>query len=194
MAITSEQIKQLREETGISVMQCKQALEEADGDFAKARIILSKKSGAIAAKKAERELKSGTVAAYIHAGGAVGAMVELLCETDFVAKNDEFQKLAYGIAMHVAAANPAFLSVNDIADSDRASVEEALKKEVADKPSEMQEKIMSGKLDAYFKERVLLSQTFIKDSEKTITDLLTEATQKFGEKTEIGRFARFSVS
>ena len=148
--ITTELIKELRDKTGISVMQCKKALEETAGDIEKAVVVLAQKSKDIAAKKGDRVLGSGVVSSYIHATGTVGTMVELLCETDFVAKNEEFRKLAYDIAMHVAAM-----------DSEKES---------------------------------LLEEAFIKNPEMTITNLIASAIQKFGEKIEIGRFARYSTS
>ena len=193
MAITTEDIKKLRDETGVSVMQVKQAREEADGDQEKARIILRKKSGAIADKKADRELGSGVVQSYIHGNGSVGAMVELLCETDFVAKNEEFQKLAYELAMQVAATKPEYLSMDDIDEKAKEKAKEVFIKEIEDKPKELQEKILSGKLDSYFQEKVLLSQPYIKDTDRTVDDLVKEATQKFGENTAIGRFVCFTI-
>jgi elongation factor Ts len=194
MGITTEDIKKLRDETGVSIMQVKQALEEAEGDAEKARIILRKKSGAIAEKKADRVLGSGVVRSYIHGNGTVGSMVELLCETDFVAKNEEFQKIAYEIAMQIAATNPEYLSISDIDEEAMTRAQEVFAKEVEDKPEDLKEKILSGKIDAYFKDKVLLTQPYIKDSEKTIDDLVKEATQKFGENTAIGRFVRFAIS
>ena len=194
--ITTEQIKALREQTGISVMQCKVALEEAGGDMDKAIMILKKKGKAIAAKKSDRNLGSGVVASYIHSTGAVGTMVELLCETDFVAKNEDFKKLAYDIAMHIAATNPEFTSVGDISEEDKERIKELFVKEVeeSDKPDDIKEKMLQGKLDAYFKERTLLEQPFIKDPSITINGLIEGAVQKFGENTEIGKFVRFSIS
>lgn len=194
--ITTEDVKTLREATGISVMQCKKALEEAEGDFEKARQILSKKSREAAAKKQERELGSGVIRAYIHQQGSVGAMVELSCETDFVANNDEFKALAYDIAMHIAAMSPEYKSADTVDEDTRAKTKELFEKEVAelDKPDEVKKKILEGKIDTYFKERSLLDQVFIKDSNKTIRDLLTEAVQKFGENTDVTRFVRYAVS
>lgn len=180
--------------TGVSVMECKKALEEAQGDKEKAIIILRKKSKAVAEKKATRELKSGTVAAYIHNTGMVGALVELACETDFVARNEEFKRLAYDIAMHITALNPEYLKKEDIPESARTKATEVFSEEVAGKPKEIQEKILAGKLDSYFNEKVLLGQAFIKNPEVTIQNLVEEAVQKFGEKTEIVRFTRFSIN
>jgi elongation factor Ts len=193
MEITTELIKSLRDKTGVSVMQCKKALEEANGDFDKAIIILTKKSKEIALKKSDRVLGSGAVESYIHSTGSVGAMVELLCETDFVSNNEEFKKLAKDISMHITATNPEFLRKEDISEADKAKATEVFKEEVKDKPADLQAKILEGKLDAYFNEKILLEQKFIKNEDFTISGLVEQAIQKFGEKIEIGRFARFSV-
>lgn len=193
MAYSMEDIKKLRDETGISIMQCKKALEEADGDLDKARIILEKQSKVAASKKADRTLGAGTVTSYIHNTGTVGTMVLLLCETDFVARNEEFKALAYDIAMQVAATNPAYLKAGDISESDTAKAKEVFMEEVKDKPADMQEKILAGKLDAFFKEKTLLRQEFIKDPSMTIEEMLERGTQKFGEKIEIGSFSRLEV-
>ncbi len=195
MEITTETIKELRDQTGISVMQCKKALEEAKGDMEKAVMILKKKSGEIASKKAGRSLGSGTIVAYIHAGGSVGSMIELACETDFVAKNEEFKQLAYDIAMHAAATNPEFISPDDISPEDKNKAMEMFKKEVAesDKPKEIKKKMLEGKLSSYFNERTLLEQSFVKNPDVTIKGLLESAVQKFGERTEITNFTRFSI-
>lgn len=193
MDISTEDIKTLREKTGVSVMQCKKALEEAGGDMDKAVIILTKKSGDIVAKKSDRDLGAGIIQAYIHAGGSVGAMVELNSETDFVSKNEEFATLARDIAMHIAAQNPTYLSREDVKEEDLVKVREVFLEEVKDKPADMQEKILEGKIDSYLKERILLEQDFIKNPEKTIRDLISEATQKFGERIEIARFTAYTV-
>jgi len=192
--ITTELIKQLRDKTGISVMQCKKALEETSGDMEKAVMLLQKKSADIASSKMGRTLHSGVVSSYIHATGTVGTMVELFCETDFVANNEEFKKLARDIAMHITATNPQFLKTEDIDEHSMDLAKEMFLKEVDGKPEEMKAKILEGKLSAYWSERVLLNQAFIKNPELTITNLLQSAVQKFGEKIEIGRFVRFSVS
>lgn len=191
--ITTEQIKSLRDATGISVMQCKKALEEAGGDSEKALIILRKKGGDIALKKADRTLGAGVVAAYIHGNGSVGAMVELSSETDFVAKNEAFKALAYDIAMHVAALNPLYLKTEDVAESEKVKAREVFAKEVEGKPVAIQDKIMQGKLAAYFGEKTLLEQSFIKNPELTIKGLIDSGIQKFGEKIEVARFTRFNV-
>lgn len=193
MAITSAEIKELRDMTGVSVMQCKKALEEAGGDLEKAGILLRKKSSEAAAKKSDRDLGAGAIGAYVHSTNEVAAMVVLSCETDFVSKNEEFVALARDIAMHAAAQAPQYVSRDDV---DAASIEKAREvfgEEVKDKPEDIREKILDGKLDAYFKEQVLLEQAFIKNPEKTIGDLVTEAVQKFGENIVIAKVERLSV-
>jgi len=192
MEITTETLKMLRDKTGVSVMQCKKALEEANGDIDQAEVILRKRSGAAADKKADRELGAGAVASYIH-GGEIGAMVLLSCETDFVARNEEFPQLAREIAMQVAATNPSYLADTDISEEARTAAMAVFKEEVKDKPADMQEKILEGKMKSYFKDQVLLEQAYIKDDTKTVRDLITEASQKFGERVEVTRFVRFSA-
>ena len=191
--VTTEQIKELRDKTGISVMQCKKALEDAGGDMDKAIVLLRKKGADVAAKKADRVFGSGVVRSYVHSNGRVGAMVTLLCETDFVANNDIFKILAYDIAMQVTATNPEYLKKEDIPEQAKKSATEAFVKEVSEKPKAMQTKIMEGKLASYFKEKTLLEQPFIKNDELTIADLIRDAIQKFGEKIEIGKIVRFVV-
>ena len=193
MEITTDIIKKLREMTGgVSVMQCKKALEEAGGDLAKAEVILRKHSAASAEKKAARTLAAGTIGSYVHEG-VIGAMVILSCETDFVAKNPEFGALARDIAMQVAATGPAYTTTSEISEEAKQAATAVFLKEVADKPKEMQAKVLEGKLASYFRDQVLLEQPFIKDEDKTVHTLLDEATQKFGERVEVSRFARLSV-
>ncbi len=193
MEISTELIKTLRDETGVSVMQCKKALEEAGGDIEKAKIILRKISKVSADKKAERNLGAGFIGSYIHANGNVGAMVELLCETDFVARNEDFKAIARDIAMHITASSPEYIRVEDIKEEDKAKAKELFEEEAKDKPAEMRAKIVEGKLASYFSEKVLLDQPFIKNPEITIKNLIEQATQKFGERTEVGRFSRLSI-
>lgn len=192
MEITTDIIKELREATGVSVMQCKKALEEAGGDIAKATVILKKHSAASALKKADRSLAAGIIGSYTHEG-TIGSMVLLSCETDFVAKNPEFGVLAREIAMQVAATNPAYATAEEIPPEAKQSASAVFQKEVADKPADMQAKILEGKLASYFRDQVLLDQFFIKDESKTVRDLLNEAAQKFGERVEVTRFVRFSA-
>lgn len=190
---TTEEIKKLREETGVSVMQCKKALEEAAGDPEKAKVILRKVSADIAAKKADRTLGSGVASAYVHTGGSVVGAVVLSCETDFVAKNEEFAALAYDIAMHVAAMNPAFISRDEVTDEDIQGVREVFEKEAADTPDDVRDRVIEGKIDSYLKEKVLLEQPFVRDPNTTVRELIESATQKFGEKTAVTRIERLAV-
>ena len=190
---STELIKQLRDETGVSIMQCKKALEEAGDDLDKAKVALRKISAQVAAKKSDRELGAGAVQAYIHAGNTVGSIVVLACETDFVSKNEEFVKLAYDIAMHVAATAPEFTSREQVTEEATAAAKAVFEEEAADKPEDMREKIVQGKIDSFLKEKVLLDQPFVKNPEITIQGLLDEAMQKFGERVEIAEMSRFSV-
>ncbi len=196
MEITTEQIKDLRDQTGVSVMQCKKALEEAGGDMAKALIILRKKSGEIAAKRGDKTFGAGVVQSYIHANGTVGAMVSLMCETDFVSGNEGFKTLARDIAMHITASNPKFLTKEDITEEARTTAKSVFINEAAEqmkgKPEAMIEKAIEGKLQSYFGEIVLLDQPFIKNPDLTIQALIDQSVQKFGEKIAIGRFVRFT--
>ena len=190
---TTEEIKALRDETGVSVMQCKKALEEAGGDMEKAKVILRKQSAAVALKKSDRELGAGTATAYVHAGGAVVAAVVLGCETDFVSKNEEFIKLAKDIAMHIAAMNPQFKTKEDVKDSDIAAARAVFEGEVAEVPEAMREKALQGKLDSFTSDKVLLDQPFVKNPDMTVAELISQGVQKFGEKIEVVRFERLSV-
>jgi elongation factor Ts len=197
--ITTELIKTLRDKTGVSVMQCKKALEEAGGDMEKATIILLKRSAEAAVKKGARELGAGVVESYIHSTRNVGSLVEVMCETDFVSNNEEFKKLAYDVAMQVVATSPEFLKREDVTEESKAKAREVFLKEINDVPvnanksDDMKEKILAGKLDAYFNERVLMEQAFIKNPDMIIRNLVEQAVQKFGEKIEITRFIRYSV-
>lgn len=173
-------------------MQCKKALEEAGGDVAQAEVILRKRSAASAEKKADRDLAAGVVGSYVHEG-AVGAMAILSCETDFVAKNPEFVALARDIAMQVAATSPAYVSIEEVPEEAKVAANAVFEKEVADKPADMQAKILEGKLGSYFRDQVLMEQPFIKDEGRTVRNLLNEATQKFGERVEVSQFARLST-
>lgn len=191
--ITTEQIKQLRDETGVSVMLCRKALEEAKGDIEKAKVILQRKGADAAAKKADRTLGAGTVASYIHHGGTVGVLVELSSETDFVSGNEAFKALAYDIAMHIAASKPEYVKREDVSAEALERAKEVLMREVEGKPKAMQEKILEGKLNSYFAEKILLEQPFIKSPDQTVKNLIESAIQKFGEKIEVSRFVRFSA-
>jgi len=190
---TTEEIKALRDETGVSIMQCKKALEEARGDVEKAKVILRKVSASIASKKADRTLGAGIATAYVHAGGSVVGAVVLGCETDFVSKNDEFVKLAYDIAMHVAAMNPSFRVREDVKEKDMEAARAVFADEVAKVPEAVRTKALEGKIESYLAERVLLQQPFVKDPSINVRQLIESAVQKFGEKIEVVRFERLSV-
>lgn len=194
--ITTEQIKELRDMTGISVMQCKKALEEAAGDKDKALALLRKKSGDVAAKKSDRELGAGVIESYIHNTKTIGALIELSCETDFVARNEEFVALARDIAMHITATSPEYVDESQITEDARAKAVEMFNKEVAEsgKPADIQAKMMEGKLSSYFAERTLLAQPFVKNPDMTIKQLIDGGVQKFGEKIAVARFARFAIA
>ena len=193
MEITSADIKTLRDQTGISVMQCKKALEEAGGDMEKALIILKKKRSEAAEKKSDRTLGAGTVGAYMHNTHEVAALVVLSCETDFVSKNEEFIALAKDIAMHVAALNPKYISRDDLDEATLAKAKEVFSEEVKDKPEDMQAKILEGKINSYFKEQILLEQDFVKNPDTTIAELINGGIQKFGENITVTQISRVSI-
>lgn len=193
MEITSAQLKELRDKTGISVMQCKKALEEAGGDMEKAIIILKKKRSEAAEKKSDRELGAGAVGSYVHNTNEVAAMVLLACETDFVSKNEEFIALARDIAMHVAATNPTYISKAELPEDAIEKAKEVFAPELEGKPEDMKEKIMQGKLDSYFKDQILMEQDFVKNPDQTIGEMVSGAVQKFGENVSIAQISRVSV-
>jgi len=192
--ISMDQVKKLREETGISIMQCKKALEEAGGDMEKAKISLRKKASADAAKKGDRAFGAVCVASYIHQGGKVGVLVQLACETDFVAQNPEFVALANDIAVHIAGLSPEYVKETDIDEATREKYMSVFLDEAAKsgKPADIQQKIAEGKWSEFLAGSVLLNQKFLKDDSKTISNLISDAVQKFGENTTIVKFVRFS--
>ncbi len=193
--ISLELIKQLRERTAAGFSDCKKALEEAGGDIEKAIDILRKKGLAIAAKRATKEAKEGVVSAYIHANKKIGVLVEINCETDFVARTPEFQQFAHDVAMQIAATAPICIRreemPQEILERERKLYEEQLREQ--GKPENVIPKIVEGKLEKFYKEAVLLEQPFIKNPEITIQDLLNELITKTGEKIVIRRFARFQI-
>jgi elongation factor Ts len=193
--VSSELVKKLREKTGAGMMDCKRALEESSGDIEQAIDYLRKKGAAVAAKRADRVANQGVVESYIHAGGRIGAMVELNCETDFVAKTPEFKQLAHDIAMQIAAMNPQYISKEDVGKDTLEKELEIYKTQAVNegKPAQIAEKIAQGRLEKFFQEMCLLEQSFIKDSGKTIRDLLAEATGRVGEKIGIRRFQRYHL-
>ena len=190
-----EQIKALREKTGAGIIEVKKALDEAEGNEEGAIRILRERGAAKAVKKTEREAKEGVVAMYLHSNGRVGAMVKLFCETDFVARNDEFQALGRDIAMHVTAMSPVVVSPEEVSseavEKEKAIWIEQLKQE--GKPEELSEKILAGKEKKFRDENALLSQAFVKDPSKTVRDLLSENVQKIGENIQIGSFVRYEI-
>lgn len=193
MAITAQMVKELREKTGAGMMECKKALESSGGDFNKAIEILRQKGLATAQKKASREAREGIITSYIHMD-KIGVMLELNCETDFVARNEEFRQLAKDIAMQIAAANPPYIQREDIPHDVIEKEKEIYKSQIkGNKPPQVIEKILEGKLEKFFEEVCLLDQPFIKEPEKKIKDLITEKIAKFGENIMVKRFVRFQV-
>src|ERR687894_892229 len=197
--ITSAAVKALREKTGAGMMECKKALTEAGGNEEQAIEILRKRGMASASKKAGRVAAEGVVGSYIHMGGKVGVLVEVNCETDFVARTDEFQALVKDIAMHVAAAEPRFVSreevASDVLDKEREIARAQAKNDPknANKPDQVIDKIVEGRLNKYYEEAVLLDQPFVKDPAKTIGDLIQEKTAQIGERISIRRFTRYKM-
>lgn len=193
--ITAEQVKELRDKTGAGMMDCKQALAASGGNIEKAIDFLRKKGAATAEKRADRLTNQGLVEAYIHAGGRIGAMVEVNCETDFVAKTDDFKAVAKDLAMQIAAMNPRYISREDVP---RETVEHELEiyrtqARNEKKPDQVIDRVATGRLEKFYQEVCLLEQTFIKDSGRTIKDLILELTAKTGEKITIRRFRRFHL-
>ena len=191
--ITAKKVGELRAKTGAGLMDCKKALIESKGDFDVAVDILRKKGVATAAKKATRDASEGIVETYIHTGGKVGVMVELNCETDFVAKNDGFKAFARDICMHIAAAGPICVSRDEVSETDLEKEREIAIAQAEGKPPQAIQKIVEGKLEKYYSQICLLEQPFVKAPDKTIKDLLTENIAALGENMIVRRFARFAV-
>ncbi|HUI29311.1 MAG TPA: translation elongation factor Ts [Candidatus Acidoferrales bacterium] len=195
MEITVDMVKSLREITGAGMMECKKALQEANGDAEQAKKILRAHGAKVAEKRAGREAKQGVVEAYIHAGGRIGAMVEINCETDFVARTDEFKQLARDIAMQIAAMSPFVISREEISSQMVEKEKDNFRAEAKGegKPDSVIENIAEGRLEKYFQEVVLLEQAFIKDPQRMVKDLMMEMTAKTGENVSIRRFQRFEL-
>ncbi|GAB6193468.1 translation elongation factor Ts [Desulfocastanea catecholica] len=195
MAITSKMVKDLRDKTQAGMMDCKKALEKTDGDMEKAVDLLRQKGLAIAAKRAGRATSEGVIETYIHAGGKLGVMVELGCETDFVAKNDDFRAFARDIAMHIAAANPIAISREEVPAAVIAREKEIYIQQAIDsgKPQAIAEKMVTGKIEKFLAEIALLEQKFVKNPDISIQDLLNDLVGKIGENISIKRFARFQI-
>jgi len=193
MEITASLVKELREKTGVGMMRCKKALTDTKGDLAEAEKLLRKEGAASVAKKSTRATGEGQVGSYIHTGGKIGVLIEINCETDFAARSDDFQALMHGLAMHVAAAAPQVLSREEVdakalADEREIAKDQALK---SGKPENSVEKIIEGKIEKWYSENVLLEQPYVKDPDKTVQQLITEAINRIGENIQVRRFARF---
>lgn len=195
MDITADQVKELRQRTGIGVMECKEALTECEGDIEKAIAVLRKKGAARAQERMNREAFQGVVHSYIHMEGKLGVLVEVNCESDFVARNEEFRGLAKNIAMQIAAVNPRFVSSADIPETELEQEKEIIRGQLQDtkKPPQIIEKIVEGKLKKFFQEVCLLDQPYIKDDKLTVQQLIAATIAKFGENIKVRRFARFEL-
>jgi elongation factor Ts len=193
--ISAAQVKELREKTGAPMMDCKQALTEAKGDSEQAVIILRKKGVSVAAKKAARVTSEGAVTSYIHAGGKIGVLVEVNCESDFVARTEDFKELVHDIAMHIAASDPKYVRKEDVTAADFAREKEIfLAQAIASgKPANIAEKMVNGKMEKFYEEVCLLEQPFIKDQTVSIAQLIAAKIGKLGENIAVRRFARFKV-
>ena len=194
MSISAEQVKELREKTGVGFMECKSALQEAKGDMEAAITILRKRGLASAAKKSGRETKDGLIGTYVH-NGKIGVMVEVNCESDFVARNADFQVLVKDIAMHIAASDPRFLRKEDVTEEVLASEREIYKEQARStgKPESVLEKIVEGRMTKYYAEACLLEQPFVKDPAITVRDHIATHIQKIGENIQVRRFVRFRL-
>jgi len=195
MAITAAQVKELRDKTQAGFMDCKSALSEADGDLEKAITVLRTRGQARAAKRSGRSTSQGMVGSYIHMGGQVGVLIEVGCESDFVARTDEFQILVREISMHIAAANPTYLSRADVPQENIDREKEIFRAQFEDsnKPPDIIDKIVGGKLDSYYQQVVLLDQPSIREPKTSIGEMVTAAVAKMGENITIARFARFKI-
>ncbi|MBM4030618.1 MAG: translation elongation factor Ts [Planctomycetes bacterium] len=193
MAVSAETVKQLREITGIGMMKCKEALEATGGDIEKAIEHLRKQGLKTAEKRAGRETSEGVIASYIHSNAKIGVLLELKCETDFVARNDEFRQLARDLCMQVAATRPIAVSKDQVPPEVVAKEREIYAEQVRDKPPQAVEKIVQGKLDAFFKERCLLDQPFVKDPKTSVADLIKSLVAKLGENITVSRFVRLQM-
>ena len=193
--ITAALVKELREKTGAGMMDCKKALSATDGDLEKAIDFLREKGLAAAAKKAGRVAAEGLVEAYIHGGGRIGVLVEVNCETDFVAKTDAFKELVKDIAMHIAATNPSYLKREEVPTAELEHEQAVLAEQARNegKPEKIIEKMVAGRIEKYYKEVCLMEQPFVKDPDKTISDLITESIAKIGENISIRRFTRYQL-
>jgi len=191
--ISPELVKKLREVTGVGMMDCKKALQETKGDLEAAVVWLRKKGAAGAAKKASREAKEGVIGSYIHAGEKVGVLIEINCETDFVARTESFRNMVKDITLQIAAASPRFVQREEVPADEIAKEKDVAAGQVKGKPENIVEKIVSGKLDKFYQTHCLLEQTFIKDDKLTIRDLLNAKIAELGENIVVKRFSRFQL-
>ena len=191
--ITAQMVGDLREKTGAGLLDCKKALTESNGNVEEAITILRKKGAASAAKKADRVAKDGLIESYIHVGGKVGVMIEVNCETDFVARNDDFRAFCKDLCLQIAAANPSFVSRDQVPETELAKEREIAAAQVQGKPPAAVQKIVEGKLDKFYATVCLVDQPFVKLPEKTVKELLTAQISKIGENIQIRRFVRFQV-
>src|SRR6516225_8200541 len=193
--ISASQVKELREKTGAPMMDCKQALSEAKGDLEQAVVLLRKRGAAVAQKKATRVTSEGSVASYIHAGGKIGVLVEVNCESDFVARTDDFKELVHDIAMHIAASDPKFVRKEDVTPEAYEREKDVYRAQAAStgKPPQVVEKIVEGKMVKFYEEVCLYEQPFIKDQTISIAQLIAGKIGKLGENIAVRRFARFKV-
>jgi len=195
MEISAAMVKELRGQTGAGIMECKNALKESDGDIEESITFLRKKGLAKANKKADRQTSEGTVSTYIHAGNRIGVMLQLNCETDFVANTPEFQELGKDICMHIAAARTRFATRDEVTEEDLAREREIFSHQAREsgKPEQIIEKIVTGKMEKFYEENCLLDQKFIKDTEVTIGELIKQKIAKLGENITVGQFARYEI-
>ena len=193
MEVTAALVKQLRDKTGVGMMKCKAALVQAEGDLAKAEKHLRKQGEAAAAKKAGRATGEGLVTSYIHTGGKIGVLLEVNCETDFAARSEDFQELVHGISMHIAAAAPRFARREDVSEALLQDEREIARDQAlqSGKPEKIVDRIVEGKLEKFFGEACLLEQPYVKDPDKTVGQLITDAVAKIGENIQVRRFVRF---
>jgi len=193
MEISAALVMQLREKTGVGMMQCKKALAESAGDLAAAEKLLRKQGAASAARKSDRTTGEGQVVAYVHTGGKIGVLVEVNCETDFAARSADFQELLRGLAMHVAAANPRYVAREEVPESVLADEREIAREQAAKsgKPAAVLDKIAEGKLEKFYEEHVLLEQAYVKDPDRKVGQLVTDTVARIGENVRVRRFARF---
>lgn len=195
MQITTQMVKELRETTGAGVLEAKKALEANDGDYDKAVDMLREKGAARAAKRSGREAKEGVIELYTHPGNRMGVMLELNCETDFVARNEQFQTLAHEIALHIAAMSPSYLTRDEVPQAELDRELDVLRSQALaeGKPEQIVEKIVSGRISKFYQEMVLMDQPFVKDDKMTIEELVTDYIRMTGENIKIRRFARFEL-